>query len=131
MAASRFPVRGIDAIINEVKNLGLRLAGQTDKPALLALAGEVTAFYAQLNAARNAQQGLEGSTDITAEQIEAARVTIARALYGDLGMLMAIYQDAPSQVEAFFDLDTLREGSSGAEDSSDQGTDTPPSKPAA
>ncbi len=87
----------------------MRLAAQTTKPALLTLGTEVTAFYNQLNAARSGQQGLEGDTDMDASEIETARKAIATALYGNLGMLMSIYQATPTTVTGFFDLDTLRQ----------------------
>lgn len=38
-----------------------------------------------------------------------ARKAIATALYGNLGMLMSIYQATPTTVTGFFDLDTLRQ----------------------
>ena len=107
-------------MINEVKNLGIRLAAQTTKPALVTLGTEVTAFYGQLNAARTGQQGLEGDTDMDSSEIEAARKAIATALYGNLGMLMYIYQAAPTTVAGFFDLETLRQSSPAA---------TPPTTP--
>ena len=49
-----------------------------------------------------------------ASEIEVARVDIARALYGNCGALMNIYQATPERITAFFDLDTLRQ--SGADD---------------
>ena len=101
-----------DNMINEVKNLATRLSEQTSKPALVALADEVKAFYIQLNTARMAQQGLEGDTDTDAGEIEAARRAIATALYGNLGMLMYIYRETPGRVAGFFDLDTLRQPAS-------------------
>ena len=100
-----------DNIINEVKALGVRLGKQTTKPDLVTLGTEVTAFFGQLDAARSGQQGLEGDTDMDATDIETARKAIAAALYGNLGMLMHIYQDTPTMVTGFFDLDTLRQSS--------------------
>lgn len=114
-----------DEIINEVKNLGVRLSAQVAKPALVTLGGEVTGFYNQLNAARTQQQGQEGDTDMDASEIEVARVDIARALYGNCGALMNIYQETPERITAFFDLDTLRESSPEAPPPGP----TPPSNP--
>jgi hypothetical protein len=94
-------------MINEVKNLGLRLADQTTKPELVALGLEVTAFHSDLKTARTGQQGLEGDTGMDSTEIEGARQAVANALYGNLGMLMHIYHESPETVAGFFDLDTL------------------------
>ena len=112
-----------DNIINEVKNLGLRLNAQTGNPNLVALGGEVTAFYGELNKARDAPQGMEGDNDSDSTAIEAARLAVACELYGNMGMLMYIYRANPEQVANFFDLQAVRKSGS-----SDNGTPpvTPP-----
>ena len=105
-----------DDIVEEVRNLGTRLAAQGNET-LTAIGRDVTDFYNQLDRARSRQQGLEGDTDLDASEIEAARKRIAIVLYGDVGMLMQIYRETPERISAFFDLDTLRQaaGSGAAE----------------
>jgi hypothetical protein len=98
-----------DEIIAAVKGLGTRLGEQTSMPDLVALGTEVMTFWGQLDAARGGQQGLEGSADTSATEINSARLAIATALYGDLGLLMNIYAATPVKVAGFFDLDTLRD----------------------
>lgn len=118
-----------EEILDAVKGLGTRLSAQTTKPALVALGVEVTGFYNQLKAARDAQQGMEGGTDMTADQIEVERAAMATALYGNLGMLMHIYRATPRRVAAFFDLDTLRQPSSAETTPPTGGGPTPPVSP--
>lgn len=117
---------GRDAIVRAVKDLGELLSEQTTKPALVTLGGEVTAFHDQLDEARTTQQGMEGDTDTEAAAIETARKAIATALFGNLGMLMFVYQDAPTTVTGFFDLDTLRQAAPPPAGGQAQASQTPP-----
>jgi hypothetical protein len=108
-AGSHSPAAPNDVIIEEVRNLGERLSANPDAT-LEALRTEVTAYYTQLNTARQAQQGLEGQTDASSDDMSPARTAVVTALYGNLGMLMHIYAATPVTVASFFDLDTLRKG---------------------
>lgn len=89
---------------------------------LTELAGDVSAFFAQLDAARDAQQQREGELDGLSGQVEAARVIAATALYKVLGSLMAIFAEPPqrSQVTAFFDLTLIMNPPKAGEDEEEE-----------
>lgn len=122
-----FTTDGRDEIVQNVKTLGERLDARAAEleeaattsgapqelvdryEAYLALAPLVTAFHLEIKAARDAQQGAEGTVDQLRVPLEAARVNTAADLYGNLGGLMQKFKTARPQVAGFFDLDTLRE----------------------
>lgn len=117
-----------DEMIGEVERLGQRLLTkkaelaaaaadpQLDEPeqqalteqanAMDALAAKVSAFHAQLSAARTLQTQKEGAVDQLSGQVRPARLAAADALYHSLAGLMAIFYKAEGrdQVTGFFDL---------------------------
>ncbi len=109
----------LESIQDEVKRLGDRMAGQAgdanaglspEQVALLtALAGEVTAFHGQLDAARDTQQEIEGLVDRLATRCEQQRVKTATALYQTLAKLMDLFAEpeARGEITSFFDLSLI------------------------
>lgn len=112
--------------IYEVKNLGERLAAQTGNANLVVLGTEVTGFYGQPQSARSTQRGIEGEGDADATTIEAARLTMATALYGNLGDADAHFLRHPAQVTNLFDLRALRKSGAGNGSTPPANPPTPP-----
>lgn len=120
-----------DSMIDEVEQFGTRLTAKSAEllaaaavpglpaeeaaelteqgDALAALGTEVTAFYGELNAARNAQTQQEGFVDQCSAMCEQARVGAADALYKVLALLMAKHSTKAERplVAGFFDLTLL------------------------
>lgn len=94
-----------DQKITEVRELGIRLEGH---PALATTKTAVDAFAASFEEARNEQQQKEDIVKLKSDMLESARVTTARMMYGNLGVLMDKYRDDPKQIERFFDLEEIR-----------------------
>jgi hypothetical protein len=105
---SPFQSAGIDQRISEVKSLMENVAG--DVP-LASLLQDVTAFFTNLNGARNTQQGLEGALGVASDALEIARTQTAEAMHRNLGGLLWIYFQTPWEVETFFDLANIRQKS--------------------
>lgn len=74
------------------------------------LLAEVAGFYATLLALRATQQGGEGQASADSTALEAARVTAAVMMYGNLGVLMDLYRATPEAVADYWDLSLIREG---------------------
>jgi hypothetical protein len=94
-----------DQRINAVAALGLRLA---DYPALAATQADVDAFSTQLVDARDAQQQKEQLIEQGSDDLEAARLKLATMMYGNLGVLMDKYRDAPDYINNFWEVSLMQ-----------------------
>ncbi|MCB0755978.1 MAG: hypothetical protein H6603_01675 [Flavobacteriales bacterium] len=94
-----------DQRINAVSGLELRLAAY---PVLAATEADVNAFKAQLEQARDEQQQKEQLIAQGSDDLEAARVKLATMMYGNLGVLMDKYRDAPDYINNFWEVSLMQ-----------------------
>ena len=78
-------------------------------PAMAAVKTLVDTFYTQLANARDTQLGTKGSTKQKSQEVELQRIAVMTAQYRNLGFLIYKAADKPKFIEAFFDLNVLRE----------------------
>jgi hypothetical protein len=93
--------------IEAVHTLSTTLGDYTTKPALVALAAVVLAYYTMLNGSRLLQETDEGSTDSLRTNLKTALRLLCNALYHNLGLLMAKFSDTPLTVADYFDTSML------------------------
>lgn len=80
--------------------------------ALQPLSVGILAFHVQIESARQVQQSTgEGQLKSLRTLREQARVTMCNAMFGNLGLLMNLYQSDPRQVANYFDFTLLRQKS--------------------
>jgi len=91
----------LDAIQTLITSIGSDTKLQTLKT-------EITSFYTDLKAAFDSQKGSIQNTGNHSNEVEAARIALAKELYGTLGQLMSHYKEQPELVADFFDMQTLR-----------------------
>lgn len=94
------------ARVEAVNVLSQSLDGIVDLAPVKAL---VDAFYGQLDTARDTQEGAKGTTKTSSQQVELKRVETMTEQYRNLGFLIDKSADNPLFIEAFFDLNVLRE----------------------
>jgi len=94
-----------DARISAVAALSLALAPHA---ALAALKTTVDASLADLNTARNEQQGEISDTGTDSDEVRGAVEEAMIGMFSLYGSLIAHYAATPEDVEAFFDLEKLR-----------------------
>lgn len=88
------------------------LAGVSAKfPALQTTSTDVASFYTQLQTAFDAQKKGITTTKTSSGAVEAARVAMCIGQYANLGALIQKYAADTHQVEPYFDLAALRDGS--------------------
>ena len=93
--------------INAVKTLSLALTGDT---ALATTKTDVDNFYAQLDAANNAQKTSKSTTVINSDKVETARINVCVAMYANLGAMIQKFASTPEVIADYFDLATIRNG---------------------
>ena len=97
------------AKVNAVKVLGENLAPfALVNPAILTIKNLVDAFYLQLDAARDTQEGSKGGTKQKSDEVEVKRVTTGTEQYRDLGFLINKGAEVPEFIGNFFELQILR-----------------------
>jgi hypothetical protein len=102
---SSFNSGTIDARINAVGQLGAALEGITE---LATTKTDVDDFFVQITNARSVQLGQKGGTESKSGELENAVEAAMVAMYGNLGLLMNHYKTDVKQIEAYFDLPTIR-----------------------
>ena len=95
------------ARVEAVNVLGQSLASY---PPMAAVKLLVDGFYAQLDGARDVQEGAKGSTKNKSQELELQRLETMTEQYRDLGFMINKVADQPQLIEALFDLNVLREG---------------------
>ena len=95
--------------LDALHDLGLRLAAQAGKPALIALGITVTSFYTAANALRNTQLGLKTAVDNARTDLEGVRKLCAAALFGMVGLGIWVFRNNPVLVDTLFDVNILRQ----------------------
>lgn len=105
-----------DQRILAVQTLGVALAAF---PEFATLQTTVETFHASLQAARNTQQGTEGQIASASAAAEAARVSMAVALFANVGRLMEKHADDPSRLGDYYEVSLLRSSSSSNGDGDD------------
>lgn len=78
-------------------------------PKLKDLNDKVDAVYDQLVLANNTQKGSKSTKSGGSAEVEAARIKLAVALYGILGLLMNYYKETPEAIASYFLIQQLRE----------------------
>ncbi len=94
--------------ISAVQTLAEKLATFTTQPLLVTLSATVLSFYNTIEAVRLAQTGDEISITMQAMLLEEQRKACAVGMYGNLGRLMYIARNTPTDIEQFWDLSLLR-----------------------
>ncbi len=102
---SSFNSGTIDSRINAVGQLGEALVGITE---LATTKADVDDFFTQLISTRSVQLGQKGGTESKSGELENAVEAAMVEMYGNLGLLMNHYKTDVKQIEAFFDLPTIR-----------------------
>ncbi len=93
--------------IAAVASLGINLDGIVP---LATLRTEVLDFEASLNTTLQAQKGNLSATKTESEAVEAARLAVCIAMYGNMGALMQKYAAMPESIDQYFDLAAIRSG---------------------
>ncbi|MFN0031008.1 MAG: hypothetical protein ACKVOR_02500 [Flavobacteriales bacterium] len=78
-------------------------------PALAAVKTSVVAHHTALVAARSVQTGAIAATGTGSAQVEEARIAAMIGQYANLGLLMNKYADNTNFIEAYFELEVLRD----------------------
>jgi len=91
--------------IEAVGALGQALNGIVD---LAELKTEVDAFHQSLLDSYNAQKAELGDTKIDSDAVDAARIAVCKEMYSALGLLMSHFKERPADLQAYFDLETIR-----------------------
>jgi len=94
--------------LDALRDLGLRLAAQAVKPALIALGTTVTAFANAARALRNAQINAKAALETARQAQEARRVTAAAALYALIGQGIVTWSATPALVDTLWNVNLLR-----------------------
>jgi len=87
-----------------------------DEAALRDIKTSIETFLARLVAARDLQQGKESLVDSLSAKVETERVKCAQGMYYTLGGLMQIYYKTPSEIAAFYDMESIRKTTSEEEE---------------
>ncbi len=95
-----------DQRVAAVKQLSVAL---TTDGSFAATLSDVTAFYKQLTDARTTQQGNIGNTITNSDAVSAATNAAMVGLYSILGSCIAQFAADPTQAEAIFDMETIRD----------------------
>lgn len=93
------------------------------------VAADIAAFADATETLRETQQGNEGHANAARLALEPLRLEASRVLYGNLGVLMDIYQQNPAAIAGFFELTLLRDTGGGSAPE-EPGAPTPPAGPA-
>jgi hypothetical protein len=94
--------------LDALRDLGLRLAAQAGKPALIALGAIVTTFANAARALRNAQINAKAALETARQAQEARRVTAAAALYALIGQGIVTWSATPALVDTLWNVNLLR-----------------------
>ena len=78
-------------------------------PSLAAVKALVDARIIDLQNATSDKSSLKNEVALDSQSVEASRLALCTALYYVLGGLMQVYADAPLSIEAYFDLEELRQ----------------------
>jgi hypothetical protein len=73
----------------------------------------VDTFIDELSSKRSAQQRAEELVAKASADLEKSRVIVCKAMYKNLGLLMAHFSESPTDVQRFFDLALLRSHTNG------------------
>jgi hypothetical protein len=106
----------IEARIDAGRDLGVRLAAQVAKPALVALGTTVTAFYAEARTLRTNQK--TGMTTLAGKRTEqeVLRKACAAMLLHMVGVGLQVWRNEPARVDTLFDINLLRGGAQAVPD---------------
>lgn len=102
-----------DERVLELRALAARIRSMGD---LDSLAREIEVFSTDLEALRTVQQRLEEEVVGAREALEPHRQLLATMLYRNLGALIEIYAEDPSQIGVFYDFQLLQEPGTPDED---------------
>ena len=94
--------------LDALRDLGIRLAAQIAKPALVTLGTTVTTFATAARALRTAQTTTKANLESAREAQEAKRLTASAALYALIGQGMVVWSLTPSLVDTLWDVNILR-----------------------
>lgn len=95
----------IESRINAVGQLGIALVGIES---LADVKEDVDNYFDQLTGVREDQLGKKGGTINKIDEVEHKMAAVTTQMYANLGLLMNHFKDDPKQIEAFFDLTTIR-----------------------
>jgi len=95
-----------DARIGAVKDLADAMIPYVP---LVTVMGAVNMFFTQLVAARSAQTNAIGNTNFKSTSVNQRRIAAMTEQYRDLGFLINKTAELPDYINAFFDLNVLRE----------------------
>ncbi len=107
--------------IDAGRDLGVRLAAQVAKPALVTLGATVTTFYTEARAFRTSQKTAMTTLATRRTEQEVLRKACAAALLNMVGMGLQVWREDPAMVDTLFDVNLLR---GGAQTVPDAPTDT-------
>ena len=94
--------------ISAILTLSEVLATFTTQPLLVTLSTTVLTFYNTIEAVRILQTGGEIGITSKSAGVEADRKACATAMYGNLGLIMHILRETPTEIEQFWDMSLLR-----------------------
>ncbi len=94
--------------ISAVKTLGDLLATFTTQPLLVSLSTTVLTFYNTIEAVRLLQTGNEIGITEKSTFLEINRRECAIGMYGNLGQIMYLMRELPTEIEQFWDMSLLR-----------------------
>jgi len=69
---------------------------------------EVETFYTMLDIANNTQKGSKGKTKGKSNDLENARLAMCVAQFANLGSLINLHAEKPTDLEKYFDLEAIR-----------------------
>lgn len=102
--------------IAEILALGSRLTAYTG---LATLRTEVLAFHTEILGVRDTQQQKEGLVNAKSSILKLAAKRLTDQLYKNVGNLIVINFENPTQIERFYDLELIRSNSSSTDNDDD------------